>query len=135
VAILQADVVSLSAPLSSLSSHPLVTVAIPAYNHGRFLAEAIESALAQSYPSVQVIVVDDGSTDQTGAVLERYRSRVLCISQANAGQSAAINRAWQQADGEILSYLSADDRLERDAVATAVDALRAEADVVMVYGD
>jgi len=121
--------------MSSRTSYPLVSVVIPAHNHGRYVAEAIESALDQDYPAIQVIVIDDGSTDETADVLKRYSHRIEAVSQANAGQSATINRAWRQAGGEILSYLSADDRLESNAVSTAVAALEADPEIVMVYGD
>ncbi|HEX7034917.1 MAG TPA: glycosyltransferase [Pseudomonadales bacterium] len=114
---------------------PLVTVAIPAYNHGRYLAEAIDSVLGQDYPAVEIIVIDDGSTDETPEVLARYAGRVEAVSQANAGQSETINRAWRRARGEVVAYLSADDRLKPHAVSTAVAALRADATLVMVYGD
>lgn len=117
------------------TSTPLVTVAIPAYNHGRYLAEAIESVLGQDYPAVEVIVVDDGSTDETPEVMARYAGRVEAISQANIGQSETINRAWQRGRGEIVAYLSADDRLKPHAISTAVAALRADVNLVMVYGD
>jgi glycosyltransferase involved in cell wall biosynthesis len=114
---------------------PLVSVVIPAYNHGRYLAEAIESVLAQDYPARQVIVIDDGSTDETADVLQQYSRRVEAISQANAGQSATINRGWHTARGQILSYLSADDRLASGALTTAVRALESDPALVMVYGD
>lgn len=112
-----------------------VSVAIPAYNHGRYLPEAIESVLAQNYPGIELIVVDDGSTDDTRDVLARYTDRAHVVFQTNAGQSAAINRAWSQASGGVVSYLSADDRLEPGAVSRAVAALEEHSEAVMVYGD
>ncbi|HEY0872212.1 MAG TPA: glycosyltransferase [Vicinamibacterales bacterium] len=112
-----------------------VTVAIPAYNHGRYVAEAIESVLAQDHPAIELIVVDDGSTDDTGQVLAAYTNRVHVISQHNSGQSSAINTAWRMASGDIVSYLSADDRLEPGAVGAAVSALANAPEAVMAYGD
>ena len=124
------------APAAGFSrSTPIVTIAIPAYNHGRYLPEAIETVLGQDYPAIEIIVVDDGSTDDTAEVLKRYAGRIEAVSQTNAGQSAAINRAWRQARGELVAYLSADDRLKPRAVSTAVGAFTADPELVMVYGD
>lgn len=114
---------------------PLVSVVVPAYNHGRFIAEAVESILSQDYPRIEVIVVDDGSSDDTEAVLAPYRARIACESQRNAGQSAALNRGWRASRGEILAYLSADDALRPRAVRTAVEALAARPDAALVYGN
>ncbi|MEZ5319806.1 MAG: glycosyltransferase family 2 protein [Vicinamibacterales bacterium] len=114
---------------------PLVSVVIPTYNHARFLAEAIDSLLAQDYPRLEVVVVDDGSTDGTGEILESYRDRIVFERQANSGQSAALNRGWALARGEILSYLNSDDVLRPGAVRLAVDAFAAAPDASFVYGD
>ena len=86
-----------------------VSVVIPAYNHARYLPEAIESALAQTLPPHEVIVVDDGSRDDTPAVLERYRSRITIISQQNSGVSAARNHGVERSTGDFLAFLDADD--------------------------
>lgn len=122
-------------PASTSASAPLVTVVIPAYNHGRYVGQAIDSVLEQDYPHIETIVIDDGSTDTTAAVLSGYASRVSLVSQSNAGQSAAINRGWAAARGGIVSYLSADDRLEPQAVSHALAAFDLRPDAVLVYGD
>ncbi len=114
---------------------PLVSIVIPTFNHGRYLREAIDSVLAQSYARIELIVVDDGSTDDTARVLESYRGRIRALRQANAGQSRALNHGWGLATGEILSYLGADDVLETHAAATAVDWLERHADSALVYCD
>ena len=126
---------TVSHPLSPLSHEATVSIVVPAYNHGRYVAETIESVLAQDYPHIELIVIDDGSTDETASVLKRFENSATVVSQANAGQAATINRGWSQSRGEVVSYLSADDRLEPTAVSTAVAALRAHPDAVMVYGD
>jgi glycosyltransferase involved in cell wall biosynthesis len=124
-----------------MSTHPgfgagaKVSIVIPAYNHGRYVAEAIDSVLAQDYPFIELIVVDDGSTDNTREVLATYAGRAHVTSQANAGQAATINLGWAKAGGDVVSYLSADDRLEPRAVSRAVGALNAHPDAVMAYGD
>jgi glycosyltransferase involved in cell wall biosynthesis len=116
-------------------TEPLVSVVIPTYNHAHFLAQAIDSVLAQDYPHLEVVVVDDGSTDDTGEVLERYRGRVVCERQRNQGQSVALNRGWEVSRGAIVSYLNADDVLRPGAVRRAVEALAIAPEAAFVYGD
>lgn len=116
-------------------TEPLVSIVIPAYNHAGYLPEAIDSVLVQRYPRVELIVLDDGSTDSTRQVLERYGSRFRWESHANVGQSATLARGWAMARGQVLAYLSADDRLEREAVAEAIAVLETQDDVVATYCD
>ena len=84
---------------------PLVSVIIPNYNYGRFLVGAIESVLAQTSPCVEVIVVDDGSTDDSNAVRQRYEDRVRWLTQQRQGVSAARNRGVQESRGELVAFL------------------------------
>lgn len=114
---------------------PLVSIVVPVYNGARFLREAIDSLLAQTYPRCEIIAVDDGSTDATPEVLAAYDTRVTRLRQANRGQAAAMNAGWARSQGRVLSYLSADDRLRPSAVETAVRTLHAHPDAVAVYGD
>lgn len=96
----------------------LVSIIIPAFNYERYVARAIESALAQDYPAVEVVVVDDGSTDGTAAVAEQFVDRgVRVIRQANQGLAAARNTGIAHATGELLFFLDADDFLEPQAIA------------------
>lgn len=88
---------------------PLVSVMIPNYNYGRYLGQAIDSVLAQSYPNVEVLVVDDGSTDHSAAVARGYGDRVRWIQQARQGVAAARNRGVQESRGELVAFLDADD--------------------------
>jgi len=88
---------------------PRVTVVIPTYNRGPMVREAIESVLGQTYPSFELIVVDDGSTDDTMAQLGKYRSRLRLFSQARKGVSAARNVGAGQARGSLLAFLDSDD--------------------------
>src|SRR5688572_5767710 len=88
---------------------PLVSVVIPTYNYGHLVAEAVDSALAQTYPAVEVLVVDDGSTDDTWDRLARYGDRIRCVRQANAGLSAARNTGIRAAHGEYVALLDSDD--------------------------
>jgi glycosyltransferase involved in cell wall biosynthesis len=101
---------------------PLVSILINNYNYGRYLAEAIDSALAQTYPHLEVIVVDDGSTDDSRAIMAGYGERIQAIYQANQGQASAFNRGFAQSQGEIICFLDADDIFLPHKVATIVDA-------------
>jgi|WetSurMetagenome_2_1015567.scaffolds.fasta_scaffold05945_4 glycosyltransferase involved in cell wall biosynthesis len=87
----------------------LVSVVIPVFNREGFLAEAIESALAQEGARPEILVVDDGSTDGTSAVASRYAGRIIPLRQENAGPPAARNRGIRAAQGEFLSFLDSDD--------------------------
>jgi len=88
---------------------PLVTALINNYNYGRFLAEAIDSALAQTWQNLEVLVVDDGSTDNSREVLERYDDKIRVIYKENGGQASAFNAGIREAKGEILCFLDSDD--------------------------
>lgn len=88
---------------------PLVSILITNYNYASFVSATIESALQQDYPNCEVIVVDDGSTDNSKTVLSSYRKQINCIFQDNGGQSAALNRAFSASQGEIICLLDADD--------------------------
>jgi glycosyltransferase involved in cell wall biosynthesis len=94
----------------------LVSVIITCYNYGRFVSQAIESALGQTHPAVEVIVIDDGSTDDTRDVCQRYGNRITYIYQANAGVSCARNRGAAIAKGEFLNFLDADDWLAQNKI-------------------
>lgn len=88
---------------------PLVSVVIPNYNYARFLGQAIDSVLAQTYPSVEIVVVDDGSKDESAHVLRQYEGRVRPILQVNQGVSAARNNGIAASRGEAIAFLDSDD--------------------------
>lgn len=87
---------------------PLVSIVVPAYNEGRVVTNCVESVLAAPYPRKEVILVDDGSTDDTLAILERYSDRATVISRPNGGKAAALNTGIAHARGEILFFVDAD---------------------------
>jgi glycosyltransferase involved in cell wall biosynthesis len=94
----------------SFVNPPLISCIIPVFNGERYLAEAIDSIIAQTYRPLEIIVIDDGSTDGTAAVAGGYGERVRCVWQANAGEVAARNRGLHEAGGEFIAFLDADDR-------------------------
>ncbi len=90
----------------------LVSVIIPNYNYGEFIGQAIDSALALDWPRVEVIVVDDGSTDHSRSVIEGYGERITAIFQSNGGQRAAYNAGFARSHGEAVIFLDSDDLLD-----------------------
>src|SRR5438094_7802858 len=102
---------------------PLVSILIPAYNCERWIAETIKSALNQTWPRKEIIVVDDGSRDQTLATARRFASKtVAVISQENQGASAARNKALQLCQGDYIQWLDADDLFSPDKIAKQMEA-------------
>ena len=91
------------------SKYPFVSVVVPAYNAGECIERAIESVLAQTFCDYEVIVVDDGSTDNTAEAVRKYGPKVQYIHQANAGVSVARNAAIAVAKGKWIAFLDADD--------------------------
>jgi glycosyltransferase involved in cell wall biosynthesis len=113
------------------SDLPLVSVVIPSYNAAATLPATLDSVLAQTWPHVETIVVDDGSTDATGEVLARYAPRVRVIRQANAGLAAARNAGCVAASGRFIALLDADDLCEPERIGTQVMFMAARPDVVL----
>lgn len=122
-------------PIAVTIDSPLVSIAIPAYNHAQYLDESIRSVLGQDYPRIELIVLDDGSTDSTRDVLVNYTGRFHWETQQNMGQAATLNKGWKMAKGDILGYLGADDLLRPGCVRAAVEVLEACPDVVLTYCD
>jgi len=107
-------------PLAS----PLVSIIVGNYNYEQFVAAAVDSALQQTYPKLEVIVIDDGSTDGSRPLLEQYRDKVQLIFKENGGPTTTIHAGWAAARGEIVMFLDADDMLRADAVEKIVAAWR-----------
>jgi len=104
------------------SNEPLVSIIITNHNYAVYLRDAINSALGQDYERIEVIVVDDGSTDQSREVLAEYEDRVQVILKDNGGQSSAFNAGYRQCHGSLAMILDADDMLEPNAVSRVVNA-------------
>jgi glycosyltransferase involved in cell wall biosynthesis len=116
--------------------NPLVSVIIPAYNAAGFIAETLESVLAQTYRPMEIIVVDDGSLDGTPAVVERFASQaVRLILQENAGPAAARNRGIAATSGTYIAFLDADDLWMPETVQKLVSYAVSNTDVSLVFGD
>jgi glycosyltransferase involved in cell wall biosynthesis len=111
----------------------LVSIIIPCYNSEIYLHDAIESALAQSYQCIEVIVVDDGSTDRSSEIAQRYPVRYL--HQENRGVSSARNLGVQRSRGASIVFLDADDRLKRDGIEAGVRALAEHPECAVAVGD
>ncbi len=120
----------------SSSSGPLVSVVIPCFNAAPFLAEAIESALDQTYPNIEVIVVDDASTDDSLVIARRYEPRIRVIANpVNMERSWSRNKAIEEASGDLIALLDADDRWPTYTVQTQVDYMLRHPEAGLVYGN
>jgi glycosyltransferase involved in cell wall biosynthesis len=97
------------------NERPRVSIIIPCFNYARYIGAAIESAIAQTYENVEVIVIDDGSTDNSADVIGRYSTRVRVITQENRGMVPSWHIGFAASSGQIVCYLDADDLLEPDA--------------------
>jgi glycosyltransferase involved in cell wall biosynthesis len=107
-----------------MSSACRASIVINNYNYGRYLADAIESALAQSHEDTEVIVVDDGSTDDSRQAMNRYADRITAVCKTNGGQASAFNTGFAASRGDIVCFLDADDTLYENAIAQAAAAFQ-----------
>ena len=120
---------------SAQPAPPLVSVLVPCFNNERHVGEAVESALAQTHPRVEVIVVDDGSSDRSVNVLRGFGDRIRWETGPNRGACAARNRAFALSSGEFVQYLDADDRLRPEKIERQLPPLLSDqADVVTCRG-
>jgi glycosyltransferase involved in cell wall biosynthesis len=122
-------------PSADARRQPLVSCIVPVFNGARYLAEALDSALRQTYGTVEVLAVDDGSTDATPTVLASYGDRVRSVRQANAGPAAARNRGLREIRGEFAAFLDADDLWDAEKVARQMErfAARPELDISVTH--
>ncbi len=121
--------------MTQTTALPLVSAVIPAYNAAAWIRETIESVLAQDYPALEVIVVDDGSADETAALAGGYGERVRCLRQSNAGQGAARNLGARHATGKYLAFLDSDDLWKPGKTAAQVELLEARPDAALAFCD
>lgn len=112
---------------------PHISIVIPAYNGERFIPQALDSVLSQSYRDYEIIVVNDGSTDQTANVLQPYQKQIRYVEQPNQGVAAARNHGMALAQGELVAFLDQDDVLLPDKLALQVDCFERHPEVGIVH--
>ncbi|MGG6293487.1 glycosyltransferase family 2 protein [Leptolyngbya sp. AN02str] len=100
---------------------PIVSIVINNYNYAGFLAEAIDSGLRQTYPHVEVVVADDGSTDRSAEIMASYGDRIISVYKANGGQASAMNAGFVASTGDLVIFLDADDYLFPEAAERIVE--------------
>ena len=122
-------------PFEHRSEAGLVSVIIPTYNRAHIIRRAIESALSQTYPRLQVLVLDDGSSDNTRAIAETFGSRVSYARQPNAGVSAARNLGMRHARGEFIAFLDSDDRWRPWKIEAQISALARHPEAGLAWTD
>jgi glycosyltransferase involved in cell wall biosynthesis len=118
-----------------MKERPRVSVIIPSFNHARYLRECVDSVLAQDYPELEVIVVDDGSGDGSLQILQSYGDRITLLQQRGGRQARARNLALQVARGELIAFLDSDDRYLGGRISAAVQAFEAQPGAALVWAD
>jgi glycosyltransferase involved in cell wall biosynthesis len=112
---------------------PLVSIIIPVYNSAKYLAETIQSALNQTWPDIELVLINNGSTDNSLAIAESFGSEKLKIfSQENKGAGGARNRGLQEAKGDYIQFLDADDLLSPDKIEKQVAQLTGKVDLLSI---
>ena len=112
-----------------------LSIVTPSFNTGRYLTAAISSVLTQDWPNIDYLVMDGGSTDSTLDVLKSFGEKLHWISEKDNGQSDAINKGFIRTNGQILTWLNADDAYAAGAVRTAMEYFQAHPEVALVYGN
>lgn len=120
---------------SASASLPWVSVIIPSFNHAPYLRECVDSVLAQDHAKLQVIVVDDGSSDGSLQILQSYGERITLLQQQGGRQARARNLALRVARGELIAFLDSDDRYLPGRITAAVDAFQAQPQAALVWAD
>ena len=99
-----------------MNNNPLVSIVIPVYNGEDYIENAILSLINQTYNKIEIIVVDDGSTDNSRSIIKKFSKELKYIYQKNSGQSSALNIGWENAKGDLIGYLSCDDLLDKNCI-------------------
>jgi glycosyltransferase involved in cell wall biosynthesis len=119
-----------------MDSTPLVSIITPSYNQADFLEDTIKSVVEQDYPNIEYIIIDGGSTDGSQEIIKKYADQIsFWISEPDQGQTDAINKGFSKAKGEIFAWINSDDTYLPDAINQAVDSLKTNPDIGMIYGD
>jgi glycosyltransferase involved in cell wall biosynthesis len=118
------------------SPWPRVSIVTPSYNQGLYIEETIRSVLLQGYPHLEYLIMDGGSTDTSVQLIRKYEAWIDdWVSEKDRGQSHAINKGWERARGQIITYLNSDDTLAPGAVRRVAEAFHAHPEAAVVYGD
>ena len=112
-----------------------VSVVIPVYNSEKYLSESIESVLNQTYSNIEIIAVDDGSTDKSQEILKQYSDKIKIISHSNQGLAASLNIAIKKIEGKWFKWLSPDDILYPNAIEILLNETKKLAENTIVYSD
>jgi glycosyltransferase involved in cell wall biosynthesis len=116
--------------------YPKISIITPSFNQGKFLEETILSIISQKYPSLEFIIIDGGSTDESVEVIKKYGQHITYwISEKDNGQAEAINKGFEKATGEIITWLNSDDLYEKDALLTIGKMFAESPDVDFIFGD
>ncbi|MBC7382469.1 MAG: glycosyltransferase [Bacteroidia bacterium] len=116
-------------------SDPLVTIITPSFNQSQWLESTIQSVLAQTYPNIEYIVIDGGSTDGSQEIIKKYADKIAYWqTEPDGGQAQAINIGYRKSKGVLLAYLNADDLLEPTAVETIIRAYEVNPEFAVYYG-
>ncbi len=118
---------------SLLPEQPLVSIIITNHNYAPFLPLAIESALGQTYPRTEVVVVDDGSTDTSHQIIASYQDRIIPVLKGNGGQGSGFNAGYATSRGDLVTFLDADDVFRPEKLANVIAAWRAQPDASVIY--
>ena len=117
--------------------NPKVSILIPLYNSEKYIAETIDSCLKQTYNNIEIVIVDDGSTDSGLTIAREYEKKhknIKVVAQKNSGASAARNRAFELSEGEYIQYLDADDLLDQDKIRLQMEVLKTADEGTLVFG-
>lgn len=125
--------VSTSGKISPSLTKPLVSIVIPTFNVEKYIIETIESVLAQTYKHIELIVIDDGSTDNTSKLIESYGSKVRFIRQENSGVCLARNRGITETTGELICLMDHDDYWFPEKISRQVEVMQQHIDIGVVY--
>lgn len=116
-------------------SGPMVTIVIPVYNGESFIHECVSSALDQTYARTEVLVVDDGSSDSTPDILKTFGDRIRVVRKRNGGTASALNQGIEEAQGDLIAWLSADDLFVPEKIRLQVERFQIEPELCLVYSD
>ena len=122
--------------ISTSRSMPKISIVVPSFNQGRYIAATLRSVIDQNYPNLELIVVDGGSKDETVSVIKQHASHIhWCVSEPDSGQTAAINKGFAQSSGDIMAWINSDDLATPGSLFHVADWFATHPETDVVYGD